>query len=185
MQVTIKAANWERIVECTTVEFNSIEKDKQGNTVSGSIDVTDSQNIVKTVGLGFHFPVDVYVTNEQGNTIAHWCILGVDIADDPVKKNKPITADLVYALKSDEDLFLAYRSNIAMAFQDEYSRYGEQNKDKKQHLSSDDIHKISNWAAFNFLNLLCETQAEGWKDEPEEKSGRPSYSPSLVKEGEE
>ena len=56
--------------------------------------------------------------------------------------------DLIEKLKSDEELYYAWQSNIAVQFQDEYSR------NKKKYKNRQDIHKISNEAAKNFLNLL-------------------------------
>ena len=51
-------------------------------------------------------------------------------------------------LKEDEDLFHSYKSNIAMAFKDQYDR------NKKKYKNRDDIHMIANIAAGNFLDLL-------------------------------
>jgi len=53
-------------------------------------------------------------------------------------------------LKKDEELFYGYQSNIAMAFYDEYSRIAKE----KNYLNKNDIYKISNAAAINFLNLF-------------------------------
>lgn len=55
---------------------------------------------------------------------------------------------LVKALKHDRGLYYAYQANIAVQFQDEYAR------SKKRYKNRNDIHKISNKAAKNFLNLL-------------------------------
>lgn len=60
---------------------------------------------------------------------------------------------LVEALKSDENLRLAYRANIAMAFKDEY--YRTRKALNKRAMSMWDIHVIANQAAENFLTLLC------------------------------
>ncbi len=51
------------------------------------------------------------------------------------------------ALKK-KDYSDGWRSNIAVAFQDEYDRC------KKKYKNRSDIHNISNKAARNFLNLL-------------------------------
>ncbi len=47
-------------------------------------------------------------------------------------------------------------ANIAMQFQDECRRYKK--KHKKTTLSKDDIHKISNAAAEEFIAVLCKDQ---------------------------
>jgi hypothetical protein len=52
--------------------------------------------------------------------------------------------DLVKSLKYDEGYYIGWQSNIAMAFQDAYTKA----EDKT------DIYKISNIASTNFLNLL-------------------------------
>lgn len=57
---------------------------------------------------------------------------------------KNITKDLVKALKKDKELFYGWQSNIAVAMQDAYANSG----------NKEDIHKISNEGAKNFLNLL-------------------------------
>ena len=52
------------------------------------------------------------------------------------------------ALKEDKELYYAYQSNIAMAFYDEYRRC------EKKYKNIEDIHRIANNAAKNFLDLL-------------------------------
>jgi len=54
---------------------------------------------------------------------------------------------LTKALKDDEGLYYSYQSNIAMAFKDEYAR------NKIKYMNKDIIHKVSNQAAKNFLDL--------------------------------
>jgi len=54
-------------------------------------------------------------------------------------------------IKNDAELKQSYKSNIAMAFKDEYDRA----KSKKNYLNQNDIRKISNDAAEYFLNLWC------------------------------
>ena len=61
---------------------------------------------------------------------------------------KSIIANLINELRSDEGYYYSWQSNIAMAFFDEYYRNNKRYKNK------DDIHKIANEAAKNFLNLL-------------------------------
>lgn len=56
------------------------------------------------------------------------------------------------SLRDDSDLYYGYQANIAMAFSDEYSRAIAKNK--KRYINRDELHKISNNAAKNFLNLL-------------------------------
>ena len=51
-------------------------------------------------------------------------------------------------LKEDKELYYGYQANIAVQFQDEYAR------NKKKYKNRQDIHKISNTAAKNFLDLL-------------------------------
>lgn len=56
-------------------------------------------------------------------------------------------------IKSDPDLYIAYQSNIAMAFKDEWDR---QARDRQYiDLGKLDIHEIANQAAKNFLDLWC------------------------------
>jgi len=52
------------------------------------------------------------------------------------------------ALKEDEGLYMAYQSNIAVAFQDEFARSTLKYKNREE------VHRISNEAAKNFLNTL-------------------------------
>ena len=55
---------------------------------------------------------------------------------------------LIKNLRKDKGLYYSYQSGIAMAFMDEYL------KCKKKYKNRNDIHRISNQAAKNFLNLL-------------------------------
>ncbi len=55
--------------------------------------------------------------------------------------------ELAQALKSDEALFYAYQSNIAMAFYDEARRHDV-------HISHEKLHEIANNGARNFLQLF-------------------------------
>ena len=50
-------------------------------------------------------------------------------------------------IENDPQLYYVYQANIAVAFQDEFSRCDKQYKNRT------DIHEISNNAAKNFLNL--------------------------------
>lgn len=54
------------------------------------------------------------------------------------------------AIRKDEDLYRAYKDNIAMAFKDEFSR----KRLKKEYINLRDVHEIANAAADNFLTLL-------------------------------
>jgi len=65
-----------------------------------------------------------------------------------MKKIKEAVSVLSKALKEDNDYYYGWQSNIAMAFKDEY------NRNRKNYMNSDDIHKVANEAAKNFLNLL-------------------------------
>ena len=60
---------------------------------------------------------------------------------------KDAVKTLTKALKDDEGLYYSYQANIAMAFKDEYER------NKRQYMNKDIIHKVSNQAAKNFLDL--------------------------------
>lgn len=60
--------------------------------------------------------------------------------------------DTIDKIKKDPELRRVYKDNIAMAFKDEYSRYKK--KTGKKTMSNDDIHKIANTAASDFLTLL-------------------------------
>lgn len=55
------------------------------------------------------------------------------------------------AFKNDEEYRNAWIANIAMSFKDEYDR----ERRKKKYLNSQDIHKIANNAADEFLKILC------------------------------
>ena len=57
---------------------------------------------------------------------------------------------LVQALKDDPQYKMAWVANIAMSFQDEWHRSVKEDEHT-------DVHKISNAAAENFLELLCFT----------------------------
>jgi hypothetical protein len=59
--------------------------------------------------------------------------------------------ELIKNLKKEPNFFYSWQSNIAMAFKDEYGR------SKKKWKSRNDIHKIANQAAINFLNKLIYT----------------------------
>lgn len=67
---------------------------------------------------------------------------------------------LAQALKSDEALFYAYQSNIAMAFYDEVRRHDI-------HISHEKLHEIANNGAKNFLQLFV---GQAIASAPEEKS---------------
>jgi hypothetical protein len=56
---------------------------------------------------------------------------------------------LIEALKTNEDYRRSWNDNIAMAFKDEYSR------NRLKYKTRQDIHKIANTAANDFLKLLC------------------------------
>jgi hypothetical protein len=58
--------------------------------------------------------------------------------------------DITNQIKKDPELRRVYKDNIAMAFKDECSRYKK--KTGKQTLSRDDIHKIANTAADNYID---------------------------------
>ncbi len=72
--------------------------------------------------------------------------------------------ELVKALKKNEGLYYAYQANIAVQFQDEVCRSEKEVVDdqgvKQYLLNFEDIHKISNEAAKNFLNLLIADKAD-------------------------
>ena len=51
-------------------------------------------------------------------------------------------------LKEDKHFFYGWQANIAVCFQDAYD------EDKKKYKNRSDIHRISNEAAKNFLNIL-------------------------------
>ncbi|RLD64462.1 MAG: hypothetical protein DRJ01_00550 [Bacteroidetes bacterium] len=59
---------------------------------------------------------------------------------------------LVEGLKEDPELRYGWKSNIAMAFYDEYLNY-KKYMDKK-YINKRDLHLIANDAADNFINLL-------------------------------
>ena len=59
---------------------------------------------------------------------------------------------LVAEMKIDSSYREGWKANIAVQFQDSVRWYKKKNN--KRYLSSSDIHKISNEAADNFLDLL-------------------------------
>ena len=66
---------------------------------------------------------------------------------------------LIKELGKDKELYYGWQSNIAMAFKDKYYNYKK--KEKKRWLNKEDLHKIANESAKEFLNLLIR---EGNKD---------------------
>lgn len=63
---------------------------------------------------------------------------------------KEAVSVLTKHLKEDENYRMTWRANIAMAFQDEYTRHQDEPSGQKA-----SIHEISNKAAENFLDVLC------------------------------
>ncbi len=59
---------------------------------------------------------------------------------------------LIRNLRKDKELYYGWQSNIAMAFNDHYYNYKK--KKNKRWLNQEDLHKIANESAKNFLNLL-------------------------------
>ena len=55
-------------------------------------------------------------------------------------------------LRNDPDMYRAYVDNIAMAFKDAYDI--DTDMTEKRYKSKEDIHRISNQAAKNFLKSL-------------------------------
>jgi len=68
-----------------------------------------------------------------------------------MKKESPVRL-LVEELKKDKDYYIAWESNIAMAFYDNYLWYAR--KWKKRVMNKKDIHCIANNSAICFLDLL-------------------------------
>ncbi len=62
-------------------------------------------------------------------------------------------AHLVMELSSDPSYRIGWQANIAMAFCDAVAQYRK--RSGKKYLSAVEIHKLSNDAANNFINLLC------------------------------
>lgn len=60
---------------------------------------------------------------------------------------------MIDKIKKDKELYYAWQSNIAMAFYDEYRRC------EKKYKNLNDIHRIANDGAKNFLNLLVKKKA--------------------------
>ena len=50
----------------------------------------------------------------------------------------------------DKGYYYSWQANIAMSFYDEYKRQ----RSKRKYLNNEDIHKIANSAAQNFLNSI-------------------------------
>lgn len=59
---------------------------------------------------------------------------------------------VVKAIADDYGLFIAYQSNIAVTFMDEYYRYRK--RVGKKYLTKTDLYIISNNSAHDFLQLL-------------------------------
>jgi len=57
---------------------------------------------------------------------------------------------LIKNLEKDKEYYYSWQSNIAMAFYDGYRKRKKRNK----YVNIKELHKISNEAAINFLNLL-------------------------------
>jgi hypothetical protein len=57
------------------------------------------------------------------------------------------------ALKTDEGYRLSWQANIAMAFVDAFKSH--QQKVGRKHVADQEVHKVANDAADNFLNTLC------------------------------
>jgi len=65
----------------------------------------------------------------------------------------------VEQIEKDPQLREAYKANIAMAFKDEHSRYKK--KTGKQAMSIEDIHKIANKAADNYIDQWLTVSKSG------------------------
>lgn len=61
---------------------------------------------------------------------------------------KDVVKVLTKQIREDEGLYIAYQANIAMAFQDEVER-------NKIRINKELLHKISNQAAINFIEMWC------------------------------
>jgi Tfp pilus assembly protein PilF len=74
-----------------------------------------------------------------------------DIVHEMYEKDVPHAMKTVCkALKEDPGYYESWKANIAMAFKDEWeSEWYQQSEQDKE-----DIHKLANIAAANFLNLL-------------------------------
>jgi len=57
---------------------------------------------------------------------------------------------LTEALINDKDYYVAWQTNIAMEFKDEW----QCKRSKKKYLNAQDVHEIANEAAHNFLANL-------------------------------
>lgn len=63
---------------------------------------------------------------------------------------KELDGGIVALIKKDEELFMTWQANIAMAIKDEFGRW----KKKKKFISIADMHQIANKGAKDFLNIL-------------------------------
>ena len=76
-----------------------------------------------------------------------------------INKNKMQVKDVLptlqCALNDDLQYREGWKANIAMAFKDECKCRRYRVVNNKKHLSYEDIHKIANTAAENFITLLC------------------------------
>lgn len=69
------------------------------------------------------------------------------VNQESTEEEKLITVEITKAIREDAEMFYGYQSNIAMAFVDEYRRRSKKYKNRQ------DIHKIANTAAKDFLNM--------------------------------
>lgn len=84
---------------------------------------------------------------------------------------KEAVEKLRHALKSDADYWQAWKSNIAVCFQDEYRGL----------MKDTDIHSISNKAAERFLNLLTAERAPDSTTQGAEPVPAPFKDDALMK----
>jgi hypothetical protein len=69
--------------------------------------------------------------------------------------------NIVKKIKNDPELFLTFKCNIAVCFQDSYYRFKK--KFNKKYINAKSLHKISNDSADNFLKILINSYNENKK----------------------
>jgi len=97
--------------------------------------------------------VDFWQLDDEEFSDKQWEDLVIKIIEN--KNMTSIIDELVEELNGDQGYRISWRSNIAMAFFDEYFRYTEHFHSSEIEPDKKDIHTIANNAAENFLKQLC------------------------------
>lgn len=133
---------------------NPEDRPKSGQKIIFNDAVGLGWGVFQTLGSGV-----IYIENKRNdkimfNDVYEW----IDYPEDNSKKDTKHVVSIEDAINAYRIAFNkkdgfkdTYIANIAMAFKDEYSRWKK--KKKGVNLNFNDIHKIANIAAENFINL--------------------------------